>query len=477
MATITTTTGPAQRWNERHGLSMPSTMAVGIALGACIGYLTLISAQAACSMAVSVLIAGVYARSRAAGMVLLWTFWLTAPFIRRLFGLEATYLNSDPLALAPFVATAGCVALALAEGGISRPALAVMGAAVAGFVLGIPAGLHAPSSMIFSMFAYGSAVGALALGYREASAFGGGFSARSTLVVLGPIVGLYAVLQYIGPLPRWDELWLQSVNFTTAGAPLAGHVRAFSTLNSPGTFGTVAGLAILCYLAARRTFSLLAAVGLGIVVVALGVSFVRSAWVALVVGLIVLAVAARGRHVGRVLGATAVVVGVVLAFAASNPTLGAVLNRAGTLGATQSDTSAQARLSRPQTVIPMAVKRPGGFGLGSAGEASRLSQSSGEALRASDNGYLALLYQLGLVGALLVMGAIIYSTRSAVRGVLRWRRDSASALRLALVAFLLATMFFGDMLYGITGVIFWYVVGSAIASDELRSALARWVAA
>jgi hypothetical protein len=45
-----------------------------------------------------------------------------------------------------------------------------------------------------------------------------------------------------------------------------------------------------------------------------------------------------------------------------------------------------------------------------------------------------------------------------------------------LVAFILTMNFFGDMLYGVTGVIFWYVLGSAMASEELRSA-ERWVAA
>jgi O-antigen ligase len=454
---------------------MGAALALGVALSACVAYLTLISLQAACTAGISILIVGVYARSRSAGMALLWTFWLVAPLIRRLFGLEGAYLNADPLALAPFLATAGCVALELAAGGISRRALTVMGVAIAGYALGIPAGIHQPTSMIFSLFAYGSAVGSLALGYREASRIGGGFSMRSAVVVLMPLLAAYAVIQYIGPLPRWDESWLQSVNFTTTGAPLLGHIRVWSTLNSPGTFASMAGLAVLCYLGAKR-FSILTLLAVGVVLVALALSFVRSSWVSLVVGLVVLAIASRGRGGGRLLGVTAAVVGIVLAFAASSPTLGAVLNRADTLGSTSSDTSAQARLSRPQTVIPKAAARPGGFGLGAAGESSRLTPSSSDAIRASDNGYLALIYQLGLGGFVLVLGAVIYSARSAVRGVLRQRRDPASAIRLALLAFLFTMMFFGDMLYGITGVIFWYVLGSALASEELRSAR-RWVAA
>jgi O-antigen ligase len=453
---------------------MTWALVVGVGLAACVAYLTLYSLQAAATVCICLLIVGTYARSRSVGMTLLWTFWLIAPFIRRMFGLEGSYLSADPLALAPFLATAGCVALEIAAGGISRRALTVMAVALGGYVLGIPAGLHNPSSMIFSLFAYGSAVGALALGYREASRLGGGFTMRNTLLALGPVLAVYALVQYIGPLPRWDEVWLQSVNFTTTGSPLLGHIRVWSTLNSPGTFGAIAGLVVVCYLGSKR-FSAFTAVGLAIVLVALALSFVRAAWVALVVALIVLGIASRGKSSGRVLGATAAVVGIVLAFAASNPTIGAVVNRADTLGSTGGDTSAKARISRPQTVIPMAAARPGGFGVGSAGESSRLSPSSNDALRASDNGYLALIYQLGLVGSVLVLGALIYSTRSAVRGVLRWRSDPASALRLALLGFLFTMMFFGDMLYGITGVVFWYVLGSAMASEEIRTAR-RWVA-
>lgn len=481
MATVTTSGGPAQGWH-RQGLSTLSALALGAALSACVAYLTLISLQAAATVCVCLLIVGTYARSRSVGMTLLWTFWLSAPFIRRLFGLEGSYLSADPLALAPFLATAGCVALELAAGGISRRTLTVMGVALGGYALGVPAGLHNSSSMIFSFFAYGSAVGALVLGYREASSGsivpgrpGGGFSMRTTLMALAPLLAVYAVMQYIGPLPRWDEVWLQSVNFTTTGSPVLGHIRVWSTLNSPGTFGAIAGIAVLCYLASKR-FSVFTALGLAIVLVALALSFVRAAWVGVVIALFVLAIASRGRASGRVLGATAAVVGIVLALAASNPTVGAVLNRANTLGSTGGDTSAKARISRPQTVIPLAAKRPGGFGLGSAGESSRLSPSSNDAIRASDNGYLALIYQLGLTGFVLVLGALIYSTRSAVRGVLRWRRDPAAALRLALLGFLFTMMFFGDMLYGITGVVFWYVLGSAMASEEIRTTR-RWVAA
>ena len=475
MSTYPTTGRSAQRWNSPQGLSLPAALALGAVASALVAYLTLLSLQAAATVCICLLIVGVYTRSRSAGITLLWVFWLAAPLIRRLFGLESGYLSADPLALAPFVATAGCVAVELAQGGISRRAMTVTCVALAGYVLGIPAGLHQPSSMVFSLFAYGSAVGALLLGYREAQRGGGGFSMRTVLLALGPLLAVYAIIQYIGPLPRWDEVWLQSVNFTTTGSPLVGHIRVWSSLNSPGTFGAMAGLAVICYLASKR-FSAFTAVGLGVVLVALALSFVRAAWVALVIGLIVLAIGSAGRSSGRVLGAVAAVVGITLALAASNPTVSAVVTRANTLGATGGDTSAKARIQRPQTVIPMAAKRPGGFGLGSAGESSRLSPSSNDAIRASDNGYLALIYQVGLLGSLLVLGALIYSTRSAVRGVLRWRRDPASALRLALLAFLFTMMFFGDMLYGITGVVFWYVLGSAMASEEIRTTR-RWVAA
>jgi O-Antigen ligase len=468
MAGLTASGLPRRRFEM---LARPVGLAaLAVGLTACVAYLTLVSLQAACSVAVCCLVIATYAHSRQAGMVSLWVFWLLAPFVRRLFGLEGGYISADPLALAPFVATAGCVALELrAPGSLSRRAAGVMLVAGAGYACGIPAGRGAVSSMLFSLFAYGTAVASFVLGYRETLRSPGRLSLRGALHFAVPLLAAYAVLQYFGPLPKWDRIWLQSVQFVTAYTPDQIHVRAFSTLNSPGTFAAVGALAVLSVIAARR-FSLFTAIALLALVAGLALSFVRSAWVCIAIGLLVLAIAARGRGSGRLLVAVGLVVGVGLVLAAANPTLSSIVNRADTLGSTGSDTSAQARLATPQRVVPQAAARPGGFGLGSAGESARLSSSSSSGsaptLRATDNGYVALIYQLGLVGSLLVLGALIYAMGPLVRGVLARGSNQIAAVRLAMAAFLLAMMFFGDVLYGVTGIVFWYLLGTAMAAED-----------
>ena len=120
----------------------------------------------------------------------------------------------------------------------------------------------------------------------------------------------------------------------------------------------------------------------------------------------------------------------------------------------------------------MAARAPLGHGLGSAGEATKLKGES--LLRAPDNGYLALMYQVGPVGFLLVVAALGY--------VLRGRLERARAparpgqdLRLVLFAmfvYLLVTLAAGDEFYGSHGVIFWFIAGQVLAYDFRRRAQA-----
>jgi len=93
--------------------------------------------------------------------------------------------------------------------------------------------------------------------------------------------------------------------------------------------------------------------------------------------------------------------------------------------------------------------------------------SESESLTTTDNGYLALLYQVGLAGFLLVALAMIASVRAAMRALAAEAfggpgRPAAAAVLAALVTLLVAEAA-GDMLYGISGAIFWYLAGLAFA--------------
>jgi O-antigen ligase len=421
---------------------------------------TMYSVQLGCSVALYVLVVGIHARSRNAGLVALWALWLLVPAVRRLIAMHGGYLNADPLAAVPFVTTATIAAIELWRGPVSRRALHIMGAALAGYLIGVPAGLSAPSALAFGLLAYVSALLSFGLGYRETL---NSPTLPRVLLWTMPALSAYAILQYFLPLPRWDRVWLKTVDFITATAPEDGKIRVWSTLNSPNTFAWMLGLTILTYLVARR-FTPARAVGLVLALTALALTYVRSSWVALAAALIALVLVSRGRATPRVTLVLIVIFVGVPVIAAGTGTGDALVKRFSTLGSLGQDQSANDRVATPQTLAPVAAQAPLGYGIGIAGEATRLD--SGKAgLRASDNAYLALLLQVGPVGALLVLGAAGAAMRNAWSNARRSARP-ADVLIVVMLAFLVTQMAAGDALYGITGIVFWYLLGMAVARSE-----------
>jgi hypothetical protein len=142
------------------------------------------------------------------------------------------------------------------------------------------------------------------------------------------------------------------------------------------------------------------------------------------------------------------------------------VGRASTFGSLNGDVSARARVATPLQVLPSAVTQPAGHGIGSAGEASRLGPSS--QLRNTDNGYLSLIYQVGPFGFVLVLGAAMVGLARAAGNLGRYRSDPLDVLVLGMLGFLMVGMLGGDLLYGVTGMIFWYLLGVAVKRSEAR---------
>ena len=450
------------------GLGELTTAAVvgGIALIA--GALAVKSLQAGTAFAVLVLLVAVHGQSRRAGMFGLWTIWLLTPGLRRLLALAGGTPTADPLSLLPFVATAILALIEMRRTSMSREAQTTVGFAALGFMIGAPMGLKAdPVTFAYSAMAYLSGVGALVLGWVDARERGRPTLIQVLVTVL-PLVAVYGIFQYFFPLTSWDLNWIETVKLASIGSPQAGHIRIFATLNSPGTFALVLAVAIILGLGLRRRPLVSLASNLAMVL-ALALTFVRSSWLALALGAIVFSASTRGRSAKRLVIFIVIFIVLIFGVGGSNPTTRAFTERITTLGQLGSDESAQVRLGLAQE-IPAAVSQPLGSGLGTAGQSQKLSESGGggEAKVATDNGYLALLTELGLVGLVLVVLAMARGVRAALRmagtGGLA-ERQARSAVLAALVALILANAG-GDILYGVTGAIFWYLAGIALAADD-----------
>lgn len=451
-----------RRWGRRLG-DLGWLLLVGGPCALIVAWLVNVSVQAACAFALVLLVVVLHQYDRRWGIVAMLSLWFFAPGIRRLLGLLTGHVENDPLSLAPFVATAAIAGLELARVHVPSRIRRIILVAAAGLAVGLPIGLAvAPQAAIYTFCAYLAGLSAALLGFNEPSGSARDNTLRNVLLFGIPLIAAYAVLQRVLPLFAWDEAWINATDFNSIGAPAEGEVRVFGTLNSPGAFASLLALSLLCYLTIWPRHPMLAVAGASLVAVALALTYVRSAWIALMIAGVAHVIASRGQSARLVLGSAAVVAAVALALAPVLPAAQDVVDRFDTIGNLGDDRSATERSATLSRTLPDASGAVIGHGLGTAGEQARLNDDQG--LRTPDNGYLALLYQVGPVGFALVMATIALMLAAAWRGA----RDRLPGqdLRLLLFAMLVYTIVqlgSGDQLYGISAVIFWFIGGQVLA--------------
>jgi O-Antigen ligase len=440
---------------------------------AVLGWLVNVSLRAAVSFVLIVLVVGVHAHDRRLGICTLFAFWFLAPELRRIFDLFSGYAGSDPLSLAPFLATGLLGGIEFYRSKLPLRVRRLILLAAAGFTVGLPLGVLHPQSGVYAFAAYLSGVTAMVLGFNESPSLRSS-TLRRVLIFGVPLVALYAiVLQRILPLPHWEQAWLDSVDFNSIGADSTGHVRVFSTLNAPGTLAPLLGLALLAYLTVHprtsraRNLALASAL---VLAVALDLTFVRSSWLALPLAALAHVIASRGRSARIVFGIAAFVVAGTLVLSPVSPIARDVVNRASTFGNLSSDVSLTNRSATLGASLPSAVQAPLGHGLGTAGQPSQLNTLQSD-LAVPDNGYLSLLYQVGPIGFLLVMAAIVSMVRAAWRGARAPGPDQEMGLLIfAMLVFMLVVLLSGDAFYGLGGLTLWFIGGQALALGQRRQA-------
>jgi len=413
-----------------------------------------------------VLLFAIRVESRSAGLATLWAYWLLMPALRRILDQAAPAPSADPLSLLPFVATALLALMELRENRLSRKGRTILGLGTAGFLIGVPIGLTVdPAASIFAATAYVAGLSAFVIGWGDEVRPQSGSTLEDALKTALVPLALYGIAQYFFPLTSWDQNWVTSTDLGSIMAPQEGHIRVFSTLNSPFTFAIVLAVGIMFGVAARRRLGTSILVMLPLIV-ALALTFVRSAWLSLVVGLIVYAAAAKGRQAGKTVAIILVCIAGVVVVGSSNPTTKAFTDRLTSLGDPNSDLSAKERLETTNRLLPQSVKQPLGAGLGQAGLAAGLNESGESGVVDVDDGYLALLYQAGLFAFLLVMFAVFSSVRAAIGAVGRAPPDQRPyrAVILGILVMLLIAEASADVLFGLPGVIFWYLAGLSVAS-------------
>ena len=270
----------------------------------------------------------------------------------------------------------------------------------------------------------------------------------------------YGIYQFT-VVPMWDVVWMNNVEMGSIGRPLPFELRVFSTMNAPGPFAYFVVTGLLFALVARGP---LGPVALVLGTVALSLTMVRSAWVAVALGLVVVLV--RGRMLVRVrlmagIGAALVVGAALTAHPDIGPTLTARLTSLGTLS---QDTSAIERLRNYEALAEAADDRILGRGLAVA---EVYTEPTGQE-RAIDSGVIEIILGFGVPAGAIYLGCVALIVWRAV--AVRFedgRLVGPSAAATALFASILA----GSATKGVVGVFLW--LSTALVLISLRAPSTR----
>jgi hypothetical protein len=279
----------------------------------------------------------------------------------------------------------------------------------------------------------------------------------STFVAAALVAGAYGLYQFVAP-PLWDINWMQRSGMTTIGRPEPFQVRVFGTMHSPGVFSAFLVVALVLWLARPRAAGMLAA---GVAGVALLLSQVRSAWLALAVAAVFVfgALNVTQRIRMAMLAVLAAALAGPMLFTSEMREL--VTSRIATMERLDDDESAVARVIGHELALEFVADHPLGAGIG------QTDPKMEQYISMRDSVVAASLVQFGLFGTLL------YVVAMCGLAALLWTyyRRAASIQGAALASAglgLLATAWFSVVTAGPIGVCLWMIAGLAIRDRELR---------
>jgi hypothetical protein len=403
-----------------------------------------------------------YRRAPATYVSFVWWLWFLSCFIRRMVDFRSGFADSNPIVAAPFLASLVCIPALFdrAEAWRLRGSFPfVLGFVSALYGLGVgflcipkkillmsALGWFAP--LVFGFFIFSEFADA---GRREAM-----MNSLQTTFRWGVLVmGVYGVIQYY-LAPAWDALWMTESKMGSIGSPEPFGIRVFSTMNGPGAlaFTLVAGLMLL--LSQRGLMPLIAgAAGCATLLL----SSVRSAWAALLLAILLLAI--RDKKYFIRLTVAAVLLGVCIAGAmAIEPIRENVQNRFSSFTDMKDDTSYQDRQSGHEKMTAYAADEPFGTGLGTM-DANFTGKT---ALGTRDSGLWEIALSLGWVGGAVYLAALGLLMWNAWRAGLS--RTGTELIAACICIGLISQLLLGSVMLGVTGCTIWMFGAIAMTSSD-----------
>jgi len=224
---------------------------------------------------------------------------------------------------------------------------------------------------------------------------------ENCLVYASVGMAIYGIWQFISPAP-WDVQWASSVietGMTSLGLPIPFGLRTFSTMNSPGSFGSIMCVSILLTLKRPMWLAVPAASLMGI---GLAIAQYRAVWAATFVGIVLIAVSRPGAFRPSNLAAAGLLVLGLCSTALVPDIHDALAQRAASLNSISTDDSFEDRLSQYEK-LSTDDQLIGGIGLGLNGSARKMDDLPRLVI---DGGLIEILRSIGLLVGTAYLGAL-----------------------------------------------------------------------
>lgn len=281
----------------------------------------------------------------------------------------------------------------------------------------------------------------------------------ASLSTIAVLVAIYGWIQYL-TVPPWDAFWMVHSGLGSIGQALPLKVRIFSTLNSPGPTAIFFAFSLIPMLFERRWRGPFGWLGTLVVVSALAITMVRSAWLMVLVAVVVYIFRANKANRRRSLIWIALTTVGIYLLLPHLPGAQTIIQRGQTFSNLGQDQSANARLQFTLSFIPHLIHNPLGTGFGSTGVSTKLGNGGNLGTYGNfDNGLVDIFYTFGLFFGLVFFQAQWWLFRESPQlgeavMVSKGYRDLAVTMLLAMDFALLSSNNFP----GLGGLLLWFVV-------------------
>jgi len=289
-----------------------------------------------------------------------------------------------------------------------------------------------------------------------------------TVAACGVLAAVYGFVQW-SILPEWDKKWIEwSGMWSSMGTPIPFKIGIASTLDSRGPAAWFLASAAIIMIARPQWRRPWGWPGVVLIIAALLLTTVRSSLGLIAVSLVLMAMLHRGQTLKQIVIVAAVCIVSLAVLLQYMPESERIVARVQSIGSLSEDGSFQGRVTIAQHGIQHVLAHPQGIGIGSSGStAGRLIQ--GQQRGVGDNGWLSLLADLGLPGALLYFAGITVIARTALRRYPRLTDAPPHAcLGLAMLAATLVCMVIVNTMIGPQAVYMWMLLAPAMLPQKIR---------